>query len=59
MATEAGISIDAEGFKRLMLEQKNRAKADAKETINRFKSSFYKLLGNSSFKISERTFNTF
>ena len=31
MATEAGISIDAEGFKRLMLEQKNRAKADAKE----------------------------
>ncbi len=34
-------------------------KADAKETINRFKSSFYKLLGNSSFKISERTFNTF
>ena len=31
MASEAGISIDAEGFKRLMLEQKNRAKADAKE----------------------------
>ena len=31
MATEAGISIDAEGFKRLMLEQKTRAKADAKE----------------------------
>jgi len=31
MATEAGISIDAEGFKRLMLVQKNRAKADAKE----------------------------
>ena len=31
MASEAGIAIDAEGFKRLMLEQKNRAKADAKE----------------------------
>ncbi len=31
MATEAGITIDAEGFKRLMLEQRNRAKADAKE----------------------------
>jgi alanyl-tRNA synthetase len=31
MASEAGITIDAEGFKRLMLEQKNRAKADAKE----------------------------
>ena len=31
MASEAGIAIDAEGFKRLMSEQKNRAKADAKE----------------------------
>jgi len=31
MATEVGISIDADGFKRLMSEQKNRAKADAKE----------------------------
>ncbi|MDA2977858.1 MAG: alanine--tRNA ligase, partial [Actinomycetota bacterium] len=31
MASEAGISIDADGFKRLMSEQKNRAKADAKE----------------------------
>jgi alanyl-tRNA synthetase len=31
MASEAGIEIDAEGFKKLMLEQRNRAKADAKE----------------------------
>jgi len=34
-------------------------KSDAKETIDRFKSSFYNLLGNSSFKVSSRTFNTF
>lgn len=31
MAAENNISIDAEGFKKLMQEQKNRAKADAKE----------------------------
>ena len=30
MATEHGLSIDADGFKRLMKEQKDRAKADAK-----------------------------
>ncbi|MDR0848436.1 MAG: alanine--tRNA ligase, partial [Propionibacteriaceae bacterium] len=30
MAEEAGLSVDAEGFKTLMAEQKNRAKADAK-----------------------------
>ena len=31
MAAENNFSIDAEGFKKLMQEQKNRAKADAKE----------------------------
>jgi alanyl-tRNA synthetase len=30
MAAEHGLSVDAEGFKRLMKEQKDRAKADAK-----------------------------
>lgn len=30
MATEAGLQIDADGFKRLMKEQRERAKADAK-----------------------------
>lgn len=30
MATEQGLAVDAEGFKRLMKEQRDRAKADAK-----------------------------
>ena len=30
MATEAGLEVDAEGFRRLMKEQKERAKADSK-----------------------------
>jgi alanyl-tRNA synthetase len=30
MATEAGLKVDEEGFRRLMKEQKDRAKADAK-----------------------------
>lgn len=30
MASEHGLSVDADGFKRLMTEQRNRAKADAK-----------------------------
>ena len=30
MAAEAGLSVDGEGFRRLMKEQKDRAKADAR-----------------------------